>query len=255
MLDHTHTGSQTCKRCQLEIDPERLKAQPVICNHCGHSSSALEKEVSRKMEKRVTQWMIGFSFVFVSSYVQLINWDNHSLSVIPLTAKSWMGASTVQDQEEMASICMDLKKWDCVETEYQKVAEQKPEKWFELGHFQMKRQKTHAAAESFYSFFTKVGPIENPELQLEASYLYAQTLAELGQVDDAVTYFEQVLAARPDVLQVTVVQNYVRMLMSHKRYEQAEKLIKNVRSQGPSAESFMESEFKEIREMTSSGTI
>ncbi len=250
------THSQTCTLCQLDIAPERVQESPVICNHCGHSATPNEKSVVNKMERRCTQWMVALSVLFVASYIQLMNWDTHSLSVIQLSVKDAMGASTITDTEQMAAICFDLKKWDCVESEYRKIAQQKPEQWFELGRFQVKRAKTQAAAESFYAYFNGFNNQDpDQERQLEASYLYAKALAELGQVDEAVTYFEQVLASRPEVLQVTVVQNYVRMLMSHKRYEQAEKLIKDVRGQGPTAESFMEPEFQEIREMTSASTI
>ena len=106
----------------------------------------------------------------------------------------------------------------------------------------MKRAKYNEAAQSFYKFFQKGGN------DLEASYSYAKALAQLGQVDEATKYFEQVLAARPDVLQVTVVQNYVKLLVEHKRYDQGLKLIKDIRSKGPEYTSFMDAEFKTIQQ-------
>ena len=39
-----------------------------------------------------------------------------------------------------------------------------------------------------------------------SSDAYAKALAQLGKVDDAVKYFDQVLAARPDVLVVARLQ-------------------------------------------------
>ena len=73
-------------------------------------------------------------------------------------------------------------------------------------------------------------------------------MAQLGQVDDATKYFEQVLNARPDVLQVTVVQNYVKVLMDHQRYDQARKLIKDIRGKGPDSALFMDAEYKKAAE-------
>jgi tetratricopeptide (TPR) repeat protein len=156
-----------------------------------------------------------------------------------------VGSHGVADAEAKAEICMDLKKWDCVETEYLTIAQSNPPQYIRAGGFQMKRAKYNEAAQSYYKFFQSGGQ------GLEASYNYAKALAELGQVDEAVKYFDQVLAAKPDTLQVTVVTNYVKLLMKHQRYDQAKVLIQKVRTEaGPTAESFMTAEFNEIQQMT-----
>ncbi len=80
-----------------------------------------------------------------------------------------------------------------------------------------------------------------------------QICAELKKwqcVESTLTHFQAALAARPDMLQIQVVQNYVRILMTHQRYNEARKLINNIRGKGPEAASFMESEFQQIKEFT-----
>ncbi|MGZ3721975.1 MAG: tetratricopeptide repeat protein [Bdellovibrionales bacterium] len=231
-----------CPRCKMDISAERKSQSLVICNNCGYTASPNRQAVNNAVEKRTIILYSTFLAVFLGSFIQLTNWDNYSLDIIPLKIKETIGMSNQQDNEKTAQICMDLKKWDCVETNYSKVGNEDATKLPRLGQFQMKRAKYNEAAHTFYGFFQKGGT------DLEASYSYAKALAQLGQVDEATKYFEQVLGARPDVLQVTVVQNYVKVLMEHKRYDQALKLIKNIRSKGPETGSFMEVDYKKIQD-------
>ena len=109
----------------------------------------------------------------------------------------------------------------------------------------MQRAKYNEAAQSYYKFFKSGGQ------DLESSYNYAKTLSQLGQVDEAIKYFDQVLGAKPDVLQVTVIQNYVKLLVENKRFVQAKVLIEHVRKDGgEAAGSFMDAEYKRIQELT-----
>jgi tetratricopeptide (TPR) repeat protein len=234
-----------CPRCKMDISPERKRLHPVICDHCGHTVSNSEEKVDHQLQKKTMTVMGALATIWIAGYVQLANWDKHALSIIPIAIKSMVGAHDASDAEAKAGICMDLKKWDCVETEYLTVAQTNPNQFIRAGGFQMKRAKYNEAAQSYYKFFQSGGQ------DLEASYNYAKALAELGQVDEAVKYFDQVLAAKPDTLQITVVTNYVKLLMKHKRYDQAKILIEKVRKEaGPTGESFMNGELTEIKQIT-----
>src|SRR5262249_49366836 len=91
-------------------------------------------------------------------------------------------------------------------------------------------------------FFSKGG------VDLEGSYMFAKALGQVGMVDEASKYYDYVLGQKPDVLQVTVVQNYVKLLMEANRLDQAQKLIEGVRKQSEASAYFMEDEFKKIKE-------
>jgi tetratricopeptide (TPR) repeat protein len=236
----------TCPQCKLDISEERKKALPIVCDKCGYTVSNSDG-VQEQVEKRSIIWFAGISVFIVLAHIQLANWDKHSLSIIPIALKETLGMDNAADAERKSEICFDLKKWDCVEASFVKSAKSSGDNtlWVRAGDFQMKRAHYNEAAQSYYSFFTAGG--EN----LETSYNYAKALAQLGQVDEAVKYFDQVLAAKPDTLQVTVVQNYVKLLMDHQRYDQAKVLITQIRNQaGATAELFMEEEFKKIHELT-----
>lgn len=230
-----------CPRCKQDISPERKSKNPVICDHCGYTVSQIEG-AQAEVDKKSIQFMIGIGVFAIACYVQILNWDSAWLQIIPLSVKETIGLSSNADIEAKAGICMELKKWECVEQQYVRAAQAQPALWERAGHFSMQRAKYNEAAQNYYKFFQSGGQ------NLEASYNYAKALAQLGQVDEAVKYFDQVLAARPDVLQVTVVQNYVKLLMEHQRFDQAKVLIDKVRKDGgPSAGSFMDEELKKIQ--------
>ena len=233
-----------CPQCKLDISEERKKQSPVVCNHCGFTGSKSQTQFEARGEKKTIIVFSSLMVFMLASFIQLMNWDNYSLEIIPLKIKSTLGGLSQPDLERSAEICMELKKWDCVESNYSTIGQLDSTLLPRLGAFQMKRAKYNEAAQSFYGFFQKGGS------DLEASYNYAKSLAQLGQADEAIKYFDQVLAAKPDVLQVTVVHNYVKLLMTHQRFEQAKKLIADIRKTSPESQSFMDTEYKKIQEMT-----
>jgi tetratricopeptide (TPR) repeat protein len=235
-----------CPQCKLDISPERKAIKPLVCEHCGFTSGN-DEIVKNEIEKKNIYAFIGLSVFVVAAYIQLMNWDKHTLNIIPIAVKETIGAAGPSDYEAKAQICMDLKKWDCVEYSYIQTAKADPTLWKRAGDFQMKRAKYAEAARSYYPLFQSGTPQD-----IEVSYSYAKALAAIGQVDEAVSYFDAILAARPDTLQVTVVQNYVKLLMEHQRYDQAKVLISKIRNNsGPAGEAFMEDEFTKIKELAS----
>ena len=229
-----------CPSCKLEISPERKSQSPIVCDHCGTTAGSAPVTTHHR---RSILFMVGFSVFVVLGYVQVTNWDSAWFSIVPIGVKETLGMATKADFEAKAQICLDLKKFDCVEESYLNVASTEPAQFARAGHFQIQRGKFNEAAQSYYKFFTAGNQ------DLEASYNYAKALAKLGQVDQAIKYFDQVLAAKPETLQVTVVQNYVRLLVDNQRLDQARALIERVRKDGGEfAASFMEPEYQKIKE-------
>jgi tetratricopeptide (TPR) repeat protein len=144
----------------------------------------------------------------------------------------------------LASICMERKKYDCVEQQYARLGQQNPQLMLRLGKFQMSRAHYNEAVNTYRTFFSKGG------IDLEASYNFAKALGQVGQIDEAAKYYDYVLGAKPDVLQVTVIQNYVKLLMEANRLDKARTLIEQVRHKSDTSAYFMETEFKKIQALT-----
>ena len=230
-----------CPRCKLDISDARKALRPLVCEHCGFCESSSTK-VREEMEHKTIIIMVSVSVLVLLAFIQLNRWDKYWLSTIPLSLKETIGMASPADAEARAAMCFDLKKWDCTEAAYIRTSQATPALWQRTADFEMKRGKFAEAAQSYYKYFQS-----GATPSFEASYSYAKALAAVGQVDDAIKYFDQVLASKPGVLQVTVIHSYVKLLVDHQRFNQAKLLIENVRKNGgEGAGSFMEAELQKI---------
>lgn len=234
-------GIEICPRCMQTIAPERLIALPKICDHCGFVATPAERAVQRHFERTSLIGVVIAAAVIVIAFVELVNWGGYTLEVIPLQAQALVGMDSVSGIERMAQICLEVKKFDCTERMYMRLAVHDQKALPRLAKFQFNRMKYAEAAESYRQFFAAGNQ------DLDAAYVYARALGELGRVDEAAKYFDYVLASKPGTLQVTVATNYVTMLVRNNRPGQALKVIEGIRKLGESASQFMASEYNVIR--------
>lgn len=233
-----------CPRCKQDIDASRRQQNPIICNHCGFVHPDESDVIQNQIESRSIIYFGLLSALAIAAYIQAMTWDQHALSIIPIKVREVLGSTSPSDWEQKAQICMDLKRYDCVEQQYSNSAKVDGKLYARLGLFQMQREKYEDAAKSFNIFFN------NGLDDLDAAYAYAQALIKIGQADQAAKYFELVLNARPDVVQITVIEKYVRMLIEQNRLSEAKKWIEDVRIKRAEDESFMETELRQILGVT-----
>jgi tetratricopeptide (TPR) repeat protein len=244
MYTTTTAYSNCCLRCQQTISPDRLRQLPTICDNCGHLQASSETRSHENLERSLLTSAIVASVLLVSAFMFLGNWGSHSLEIIPLQAGELLHINSSSDDERLAQIGLDLKKYDMVEKEYTYLAQQTPANWARLAKFQMSRKEFQEAADNYKRYFAASGGNRD----LDARFDYAKALAEIGKIDDAAKNFEYVLGSRPGIRQVTVIEHYVTMLVKAERFDQAQRVIEHVRHQDPSASRFMDTEYKVISE-------
>lgn len=241
-------GERNCPRCLLSINRERLYANPIVCDSCGHVLSEKQDSVEVGLERSFMWSIVAFSAFTLAAFMHVSTWDQFSGEIIGLKVGETIGTSSMADMERMAQICLELKKYDCTERKLAQLSRQDVRIYARLGKFQMSQRKFTEAADSFRRFFNSGGG------DLEANYQFARALGELGKIEEATKHFEYVLASKPDVLQVTVAQNYVKYLVQANRYDRARDVILKLRRKGDSVSSFMDSELKEIQQKFASRT-
>ncbi len=194
------------------------------------------------MEKVFLVTTIASAVLMIAGFVHIASWGGASLQVIGFKAGELIGGNSPAAVEKMAAVCLELKKFDCTEKLYAELARGDSKQLARLGKFQLQQRKFKEAADSFRQFFAAGGG------DIEVNYLYAKALGETGQIAEAVKHFDYVLSAKPDVVQITVVQNYVKYLVGANQLEDAKKVIKNIRRRHTAVSSFMETELKAISE-------
>lgn len=233
-----------CPRCKMDIAEDRLREPLVVCQHCGFSDPKSDRKLEKKIYSHFLRTSLIVTGLLLAGFIQAVNWDQYSLSIIPLKVKELSGIANLQDYQQLSKICEERKKWDCVETSLRQRYTLSPrteiEALAQLGKLQYKRGKLAESLQSLKTYFDQGG------ISLDASYDYARALSQRGFVDQASQVYEQILEAKPETLQITVAQNYVRLLMKNNKYREAKTLLEDIRKSGSNANLFMDKEFQEL---------
>ncbi len=231
-----------CPRCGEEITGERVLAGTIVCE-CGWTKSTKSDATNRRNMDKTCAYIVLIGGLLVAGFLQAVNWDQHFFTIIPLKAKQVVGTANIEDLEKIAEICADRKKHECVERAYIQIARKDPKNLANLsrlGQLQYKRERFTQAVDTLTLYFSQHGD------ELEAAYTYAQALTKLKKWDQADRYFNFALKQKQTVLQVTVVRNYVQMLVEANRLRQARDVILKYRKLSTNANMFMNKDLAEI---------
>jgi tetratricopeptide (TPR) repeat protein len=224
-----------CPRCLQNLAEERARMSPSICDSCGYVLSVSEFRSRQRQETSFTVAAVLFSLFLVGAFVQIGAWGNHAIQVLPLQVGELLGMNSAVGREQFAQIALEVKQYDVVERLYIRAATQDAKLIFRLAKFQIGRGKIKEAINTLRHLQAR------GNMDYEARYLLARSLGEVGNVDEASTHYELVLRAKPSVRQTTVLTNYVRMLMTANRLDEARRVIDHARRKDDTA--FMETEY------------
>ena len=191
-----------CPRCGSQV--ERV-SQTLFCK-CGWT-------YSKKKESSQSVVIIGMIMVFTltaGALFHFFQWGSHAFGIL------------FASPSEKIEICMDLKKYDCVEHNYLAVYEKTGDISFleELGEIQFKREKFSEAKQTYSRYFSS-----ETATSYKAAYYYAHSLAKTGDIENAIKYFDIILRNKPHVLMVTVLESYLEVLVSNNRIRKAKELL------------------------------
>ena len=167
---------------------------------------------SRKKDFSQTPIVIGMIlfFVFVSvSLFHFFQWGSYGFNVL------------FAGEDKKLKICMDLKKYDCVETHYKKLFESTGDSQFlqDLGELQFKRKKFKESAKTYRLYFLNKGN------SYKSAYYYAHSLAKIGDIESSIKYFDSILKSKPQTLMVNIIESYLQILVSYDRIAKAKEIL------------------------------
>lgn len=235
----------TCSACQKEIPRERQFGNTMICT-CGWTKDLSYESQNKYRLNKTSGILIAVAVSLIISFIHIVNWDKYSLTIIPVKVRQVLGLSDIDELKKLLAICRERKKWNCVINAYNNIYEQDSsqiEILHKLGKLYVNLNNDEAAVETYKGYFDRGG------VNIDAYYEYAKSLGRLGKTKDSISQYKTVLELKPNTLQTTVVKSYVKMLMANKMWREARKVIENYRKKSRSAEFFMESEMKKIKEL------
>jgi tetratricopeptide (TPR) repeat protein len=233
-----------CPRCSQNIAAERFEAEVVVCNHCGFTADAFTTQTQNQIERQYIKTAIITGIFIVAAFIQVVEWDQYFLSIIPLKMKQITSLASSDDLRKIVQICEARMHHSCVETALAELSVKEPNNsdiMYDLGEIRRKTGHTAAAVDAYKGHFARGGN------SAEAAYQLARIMEFNGQYDEAQNYYTRALLAKPDVLQVTVIQSYVNMLIKLGKATDARAIIADVRKKnGPSAQYFMAKEYDSL---------
>lgn len=215
----------TCPKCKSEISQDRLQYSPVICNHCGYIDSKSAEKQQKQANRFSILVMLSISVITAGSFLHNVRWGAHSVEVIPHKAMIAIGMGSETNYNRLQEICLERKMINCVQTSLEEQLAANPENLEvlkKLGKLYYQRDNVEKAYNTLNTYFEKNGN------DFMTAYYFAKTLSKQGATDKAAEYFEYILASKPDVLQVTVTETYMDMLIEANRFDEAQKLAKSV---------------------------
>lgn len=197
---------KSCPRCQQGIQSGFIAGMTIVCESCGFVVSNAERNSQLASRHRVVVTAFSFALLMIVGLWQVTVWDSYALEAAPLQIRELAGTINDTGRERLAEICMERKRFACVEHEYAVVAKNDTSKIFRLAKFQIGRHRWDKAVQSFTLFFRNGGS------DIEAAFLFARALAHEGEVDEAGKYFKYVLNSHPDeVLKSAAIEGFAQL--------------------------------------------
>ena len=239
------TNNNFCPRCHSSTPAGSVQQRLMICGTCGHSTHPAHRNSEKQVDKNFLTLAIGLSVFFVLGFIHLMNWDKHSFSIVPLKAKQYLGTASLYDYSQIVTICKERGKVNCVLGAYKGAVRSNPKNLKALGlygHTLALLKKDALAAQMLGRYFALGG--QDPHRAFDL----AKVLKRNNKSQEAEKYFKLALKAKPDVVQISVIQAYVDMLIKTRRLSVAKNLIERTRKTGAHTSSFMEGELRSIRQ-------
>lgn len=238
-------SSILCPRCHSNIAANSVQQRLMICPACGHSTHPAQKQDEKQIDKTFLNLSIAISIFLVAGFIHLMNWDRHASAIVPLKAKQYLGTASLYDYSQIITICKERGKPDCVLGAYKAAVTAYPQNLKALGlygHTLTLLKKDALAARILSRYFAQGG--QDPHRAFDL----AKVLKRNNKTREAEKYFKLALKSKPNVVQISVIQAYVDMLIKTRRLRVAANLIERTRKTGAHATMFMEGELRAIRQ-------
>ncbi len=169
--------------------------------------------------------MIVASIGFLLVLFHFSKWGSDSVSIVYLKTAEVMRLAGPKQYNQLFEICKRGNKHDCMENtlkrHYKATGEQEQLK--NLALFQLKREKTTTAFQTYKKYFSAFG--DNP-IDAQSAFNYAKLLEQNSQPEEALVYYGKILSQqKQNILPVNAVRNKINILIQLDRQEEALQLV------------------------------
>lgn len=200
------------------------------------------RKLEQSFHKKFIIMIAAFGLVFVATVIHIINWDQYSLSVIPLKLSNAVGLAGPQSLRELARICEERMKYDCTEEALRDALRAEPNvaDLIRLGNLQRKMNGFQSALKTYNNALetVKKESLANTSELSDIYYGLAKSYESIGQNDQALAHYDLAIKAKPEVIQITVTAAYLNLLKVVGKLDIAKAVIDEARKRSGSESLF-----------------
>ncbi len=234
---------KTCPQCKKLINSDRSFGGVSICQACGWTQSSREKGVKSLalISYALKGLVIGSVFLLSLSYIKY--WDTYALEALPLQVKKITGIATSDELFTLVELCEKRKNLRCAINYSEDLIKRNQGSLRALekrSHNLYLHNESELAMTSYEAYFKYGGKA------VQALYEYARLLKKNGHLKSSIVQFEKVIKAKPDMLQITILEHYIKALIEDKQFVKAKKTIEYVQKNASKTFNFMETDLNKL---------
>ncbi len=217
-----------------ELESENMNP---MTNEYDTYESYLQETIKKPEDPGSIKRMVIFSIVFFSALFHLTQWGADSLKVVYLKTLSMVGAANINDTNSLLQLCEERIKPGCIETALEDLTrlEGTSDSYARLGDFLPLKNRD---VEAVSVYIKGINLLNKATTTLNIYYGIAKSYEKLGKHALAIEWYTKAIESKPDVVQVTVTENYVRLLRTLGMNVEAEKVKKQAEAIGNSKSRF-----------------
>lgn len=238
-----------CPKCGNEIPDSRQFNGMVVCE-CGWTNSSANEEARASSTDKICIRISIFAAILVIAFLQVVNWDIHAFSIVPLKVAQYTGFASTETLEKIVTICSERKKTSCTEDALMQIWEKdsnNTDALERLGELQTQLGNSVDALKTYDLLFG----LKDVKPNDDSRFNYAKALAANEKNDEAERLFRKILKSKPNTLQITVTRHYIKLLVKNEKYGRAKATLDHFRRKGKNTRMFMQKEYKEIQKKLS----
>lgn len=188
-------------------------------------------------EKPAILTIISCGFIAAAAFIHIVNWDKYSLEIIPLKISQFFGLTNSEKNMRIADICHDRHNYDCEKTALNSVvaANHDLNAQLRVADLYRKTQDYKIAVVNYEAAIAASTKGTNvPELNSNLYFGLARSYEGLNNLKKATENYQLALKTKPQVIQITVVEAYAKLLLANGMRNEALKLARHVEQLGGS---------------------
>ena len=182
--------------------------------------------------------IVGVSTFLVVAFIHLVNWDTHSIAIIPLKTGQILGMSSTESLRKISQICTERLKYACAEEALSEVVRstESGDDYFNLATLQRKLGHHKLAIANYNNSLVIENKSSEPSTTKLSDIYFglARSYDALGDSEAASRSYAQAIEAKPNVIQITVTESYIAFLKKQNNLELAKKVVNEARKRGNS---------------------